>query len=429
MTSNLPNGFVDRARTAPDGSLYPGRFTLFDVQITGDKEGVFVTSTVSVSMISDACLNNLVWTDQSVQRGIRPEFSNIAERYLSLQAGFPDKAKYVYDQSRSEDIADKLLRGERLFLNPLIWNLRPGDFEAFLDLDEKRLHLYDGRIFLPDSHHRHQAIVHAANAYRQAPADYPKFSLEKQFTVELYFMSSEDEGEYFYEKNQLGKPADKSKALDLTTQDNFALVAKQAISMSPSLAGNVNRVTDRLTAKNRQVMTLSTMVGMVRSAAAGDIARSQVGSLATSFATFYELLSDARPELKLLTEEERIFVRKNSMVDQAVVLHGFAPIIRMFHDQRLAASSSDVDAQMQVAADWERRLSVLTDEVEDLRRRENEAAWKGDFFDRSNPVWREFGILQPTKSGGTAVSNTRQTRNTTAELLSNLLGLGTAGAQ
>ena len=81
-------------------------------------------------------------------------------------------------------------------------------------------------------------------------------------------MSQDDEGEYFYEKNQLGKTADKSKAYDLTTQDNIALAARRAIELCPHLTGNVNRVTDRLSARNRQVMTVSTFVAIIRAVAA-----------------------------------------------------------------------------------------------------------------------------------------------------------------
>jgi hypothetical protein len=420
---DLPEGFAKQSQVAPDGSPYQGRFTMYDVQVTNDQGSVFITSTVSIQMIIDACNSNMLWTDQSVQRGIKPEAGATVPRYLSLQSGFPDKTKYVFEQSRSEEIADKLLRGEKLFLNPLIWNLRPGDFKAYHDSAAKRLNIYEGRIYLPDSHHRHQGILHAARIYNEAPAEYPGFSLDRQLIVELYFMTPEDEGEYFYEKNQLGKTADKSKAFDLTTQDNLALAARKAIELSPSLIGNVNRVTDRLTAKNRQVMTLSTLVGIIRSAAGSEIANSQVDALAHSFASFYELLSDARPELKLLTEEERLSARKTLMIDQAVILHGFAPTIRRFHAGLVNARASGEEAERAYLDDWKARLGNLADADYQFVDADGTVVWEGDMFDRRNPLWRHIGILQPTKAGGMAVSNTRQTRVNAATHIEERLGV------
>jgi hypothetical protein len=148
--------------------------------------------------------------------------------------------------------------------------MRPGAFEAYSNETDRQIYIYQGKIYLPDSHHRHQAIVKAVSLWREAPRDYPKFSENLQFKVEMYFLTPEDEGNYFFDKNQRPKPTAKSKAFDLTTQDDLSLLAKRVIDKSKSLTENVNRVTDRLHNKNPQVLTLSTLREMMRTFSSDD---------------------------------------------------------------------------------------------------------------------------------------------------------------
>src|SRR5262249_22401909 len=229
-----------------------------------------VTFTVTAEELANAAESRLLWTDQDVQRGIQPGLQKPPPRELPLCDGYPDKDLYIFDAANADDITEKLLADEKLFLSPLIWNLRPNTFEAYSDSKSSSIFIYSGKIYLPDSHHRQQAILKAVGAYRDAPSSYPKFSPAKQFKIELYFLSKEDEGNYFYDKNQRPKPTAKSKAYDLTTLDDLSILAKKVIEKSSSLADNVNRVTDRLTAKNPQVITLSTLREMMRSFSPAD---------------------------------------------------------------------------------------------------------------------------------------------------------------
>ena len=192
----LPKGFEKMPKTNAGGSKYFGRFTCPEVQWTGVGEGAFCTFTITAGQLADAALSNIIWTDQSVQRGINPGSSSTTPRELSLDKGYPDN-RYIFDANNADDMVEKLLSNEKLFLNPLIWNLRPGSFNAYYDDDTKNVHIYSGKVFLPDSHHRHQAVVKATQTWREAKQDYPDFSEEMQFKVELYFLSREDEGNYF----------------------------------------------------------------------------------------------------------------------------------------------------------------------------------------------------------------------------------------
>jgi DndB-like DNA-sulfur modification-associated protein len=325
------SGFTSSPRKTAGGELYSGRFTCTDVQWTGEGDDLMATFTLTAEEVAAAAENQLVWTDQDVQRGIRPEVST-APRELAVGDGYPSTDTYIFNADNADDIAEKLLRGDKLFLSPLVWNLRPGTFAAYWNHGASALYLYEGKIFLPDSHHRQQAILKAVRAYREAPSEYPKFSLSRQFKVELYFLSKQDEGNYFFDKNQRPQPTSKSKAYDLTTLDDLSLLAKRVIERSSALKDNVNRVTDRLTSKNPQVMTLSTLREMGKSISVDEMLdEPEIDGLATVAATFYDLLASIRPELGHMTQLDRKKIRHDLVVDAAVMMHGYATLIRDFN--------------------------------------------------------------------------------------------------
>jgi hypothetical protein len=404
---NKLDGMLPEPPRTATGAVDPGRFTLFEVQSTAYGTEVVLTSVVTARQVAAAAENRILWTDQNVQRGVRPEVEPEPAAMLAVGDGYPDPTKYIFDSDNADDIVEKLLTGQRLFLNPLVWNLRPGSFQAYLDRETRQFHLHAGRVFLPDSHHRHQAIVRAVQLYQEASQDYGAFSLDRQFAVELYFMTAEDEAEYFYEKNQLGRRADRSRAYQLTSQDAFALIAKRFAELTPSLKGNVNRVTDRLVARNPQVVTLSTLRTMAETVIGADEAptSTEVERVATAMSRFYELLVAIRPELGVLSQEDRAAVRAELLVDQAVMMHGYAQLMRDFR--------TDIEANGEARVTWwERGLAGLA-----ASSQVTVGNWTGDFLSRANPTWREVGVLQETKTGRTAVSNTRQTREVCGRLL------------
>jgi hypothetical protein len=97
--------------------LYPGRFTCHDVQVTGEGEDRFATFTLTAEEVAGAAESQLVWTDQDVQRGIRPDVPQGPPRELSVGNGYPDPKLYIFDAAKANDIAEKLLRGDKLFLS------------------------------------------------------------------------------------------------------------------------------------------------------------------------------------------------------------------------------------------------------------------------------------------------------------------------
>ena len=177
---SLPQGFLSSPPKTAKGKAVSGRFTCHDVQFTGEADDLFGTFTITARELLDVSESNLLWTDQDVQRGIKPEATNVP-RQLSLAQGYPDQNSYIFIETNADEIAEKLLHGRKVYLSPLTWNLRPGNFEAFLNADNESLTIFSGKVFLPDSHHRHQGIIKAAKIFRDNPGDYPNFSLARQF--------------------------------------------------------------------------------------------------------------------------------------------------------------------------------------------------------------------------------------------------------
>lgn len=86
------------------------------------------------------------------------------------------------------------------------------------------------------------------------------------------------------------------------------------------------------------------------------------------------------------------------------MMHGYAHLMRDF-----LAEWNGEEGRLDT---WRNRLARLSADdpvtVDD---------WIGDIFSRSNPAWQRAGVLQETKTGRTAVSNTRQTREQCGRIL------------
>lgn len=403
-------GFLSAPKTNPQGETYRGRLALPGIQWTGTGEDRFATFTVTADQVADAAENRMLWTDQSVQRGINPASPAGTPRELAVSEGYPGP-EYIFDNSNADDMADKLLRGSRLFFSPLVWNLRPGTFKAFWSGPESSIFIYDGHIYLPDSHHRHQALLKAVRAYREHPKGYPKFKPARQFKVELYFLTREDEGEYFFDKNQRPKSTAMSKAYDLTTQDDLSLLAKRFIDRTPSLENGVNRVTDRLSKKAPYFVTLSTLREMMKTYAGTDeLEEAEFDGLVTVASEFFELLANVRPELHANMASQF----PDSLAAAGVMMHAYAALMRDFGTDVGHLGLAESKEQ------WRTRLACLSPATTFTA-----GGWDGDIFDKHNPLWATAAV---TKLAGDSVGiqNTGGARSRAARALRMILGLESA---
>src|SRR5437879_1602746 len=140
------DGILPDGRAAADGSLDPGVLTLPEIQWAANGSDVSGTCVLTVGQLEAASEPRVLRSDQNVQRGVRPELDPPPPALLPLADGYPDPTRYVFDSENADDMVEKLLAGSRVRLNPLVWNLRPGTFEAYYDPATRRLHLYRGHV-------------------------------------------------------------------------------------------------------------------------------------------------------------------------------------------------------------------------------------------------------------------------------------------
>jgi hypothetical protein len=136
---------------------------------------------------------------------------------------------------------------------------------------------------------------------------------------------------------------------------------------------------------------------------------SEVEGLSEIIASFYDMLAAHRYELGRVDTVERKEIRKNLLVDSAVMMHGYAGLIRSFMGDMSSMGSQRAKAY------WSQRLSRLTEIF-------SYGDWHGDLFEKSNPLWLVQGIVKPN-SAGTSLSqvNNGATRATTARILSAII--------
>jgi DNA-sulfur modification-associated len=186
------------------------------------------------------------------------------------------------------------------------------------------------------------------------------------------------------------------------------------IENSKNLEGNVNRVTDRLTGKNPQVVTLSTLREMMRSLAPHEqLDESELQGMARVAGEFYDLLVEVRPELGHQSANARKAIREALIVDSATMMHGYAALMKDFNDELGTLGTSKARSV------WRGKLEKLSNTA-----RYTFNGWNGDLFDKRNPLWRTVGVVKPGRDGvRLTVLNTGAARLECGRVLRQLLAV------
>jgi hypothetical protein len=194
------------------------------------------------------------------------------------------------------------------------------------------------------------------------------------------------------------------------------MLAKRVIDKSKALGGNVNRVTDRLTSKNPQVVTLSTLREMMKDLAVDDALDStEMDGLAQVAATFYDLLAEVRPELGLIDLARRKEVREKLVSDAAVMMHGYASLMALYNSAISRYGTRVARSQ------WKEMLERLGPSVQ-----YRIEGWRGDLFQKENPLWQKLGVTKPNpKTQKLTVVNTGGARSECGRVLRQLLAAQT----
>jgi hypothetical protein len=316
--------------------------------------------------------------------------------------------KRIIDDEKVEKWAEQLVTGEA-YLGQLSWNFRKDETSLEYDEAKRSLKIGAGAATIPDSGHRHMALLKAA----ESAARGSKFKLERKVSVRIYNVPASEENRIFYAMNQEGKKADPTRSKWLHRL-GATKIAGALAEQCPSLRDNVDTIRDRLSKKNPRLCAFNTLSGAFE-AYWGDCNPDEEDAFkaAVDFVVlFWNRLATVRPELAKLDIARRKRVRETLLVDSALAISAYVAIARKMQDRQIDLSllerlGKPVTATFKVADGTQRR------EV--------------DLFSRENPIWEQIGVLVPSqqKSGQNVFTlrNARQTRAAMLKTLEDVLGL------
>jgi hypothetical protein len=147
-------------------------------------------------------------------------------------------------------------------------------------------------------------------------------------------------------------------------------------------------------------------------AAVENLDASELAGMAAIGAQFYDMLAQVRPELGRLTVVDRKKTRETKIVDAAVMMHGYAALMKEYNNDLAEFGPS------KERLEWNRKLARLSQDVEYAYGRR----WSGDLFDKRNPLWLRVGIVKPGRDGvRLTVLNTGAARSECGKVLRELM--------
>lgn len=321
--------------------------------------------------------NGLLRIDDDLQRGVNST-----------------TGKQVFKKEKVDRWTEQLLKDEHVF-GQLTWNYRPEETDVVYQAESRTLKVGSGAATLPDSAHRHRAIVQAVDSVQRGSS----FDPAMKFSVRIWRVSSDVEAKIFYGMNQEGDKADATRSKFLMQRNVGQRVARDLVRRNPFLGEhNVETVTNSLAAKNPRLMAFNTLA-VACEQRFSEIPESEVDELLSFLDEFWSALVGARPELDVLPVHERQSVRKTLLSGTALAMHGYIGLAKHMREEQIPFSALDALAP---EADGE------------------------DFLRLDNPQWQTLGLVTPStsKTGKTNLGtrNAIQTRRVMAETLIERVG-------
>jgi hypothetical protein len=317
--------------------------------------------------------------------------------------------KRILDVEKVERWAEQLVKGEA-YLGQLSWNFRKDETSLEYSEETRSLKIGAGAATIPDSGHRHMAILKAAESASKGSS----FKLDRKVSVRIYNVPASEENRIFYAMNQEGKKADPTRSKWLH-RIGATKIAGALAEQCPSLRDNVDTIRDRLSKKNPRLCAFNTLSGAFETYWA-DCNPEEEASFKdhVNYAVeFWNKLATVRPELRKLDITRRKLVRETLLVDSALAIAAYVAIARRMREQGTDLSLLEKLAQPVSVA-------MKTEATEHESR-------QVDLFSRENPIWEQIGVLVPsTKRTGEKVftlRNARQTRDAMLKTLESVLDL------
>jgi hypothetical protein len=317
----------------------------------------------------------------------------------------------IMDVEKVERWAEQLVKGEA-YLGQLSWNFRKDETSLVYDETARSLKIGAGAATIPDSGHRHMALLKAADSVSRGSS----FNPDRRVSVRIYNVPASEENRIFYAMNQEGKKSDPTRSKWLHRL-GATKIAGALAEQCPSLKDNVDTIRDRLSKKNPRLCAFNTL-SVAFETYWGDCDPEEEEEFNASveyMVQFWNKLASVRPELAKLDITRRKRVRESLLVDSALAISAYVAIARKMRDQyidlsRLERLGEPINVTVKMTAGEEQR------EV--------------DLFSRENPAWEEIGILVPsTKKGGQKAFTLRNARQTREAMLKTLEKVLTLNAQ
>lgn len=302
----------------------------------------------------------------------------------------------------------------------LMWNLRAGEISWVYMRRSKELRIYEGVTTRPDTNHRHHAIIRVHRKYLAwvrdtSSTNWGAYNSSRAYGLVIYTDDFQNEAHRFYVYNFLGWRVSTSTAHYIESKTRSPQIhtklAREVMDSSGILDRNVEILANHLSRNSAKMVTFGTLVEALRGGFPG-LTEDAIDETKDYLLKFLEELHKVRPnEIGVLSVAQRQRVRDARVADQAVLWHGH---------MRLAARLRDAGA-----GDWTDVLAALGREVAVEGRTEDgqtPVIYKGDPFDRRNPMWTVKGVIAPGKKGPRVVNN-RQAREGAFEYLLELVGL------
>jgi DNA-sulfur modification-associated len=311
--------------------------------------------------------------------------------------------KPILSRKKIEQWAEGLIANEAIF-GQLTWNFRPEDVGTLkYDSDVRSLTISPGA-YIPDSRHRHEAIVMASQGVTKGNG----FDTKRRFSVRIYNVSAGDENRIFYAMNQEGQKADATRSKWLHPSDAGMTLAATIVRQSPHLQNNVDTVRNTLSKRNHRLVAFNTLSRAFERHWPGSIGpdgQSQQAEI-DYLLEFWRQLVYILPQLDRLDLSERQAVRETSLVDSALSIWAYVALAR--------------------------RMKIDNVPFSELKRLAEPDVVDGatvPFFSRENPRWERMGVLVPTVrpdgTRGISVRNARESRDAMAVAVAQKVGLAT----
>jgi len=309
--------------------------------------------------------------------------------FLEFDAG-PQGARRSLDRAKVQNWFNQLILGEAYF-GQLCWNLRKGETVLNYDEENRSLTFDASGVTIPDSYHRHKAILKAVENVKHGT----RFDQDRLFSLRIYNVSASEETKIFYAMNQEVRKADSTWS-KWSNPEGVTKIARAFVEGSRHLRGNVDTAQDRISQRSSKLCVFITLSRAFEehwfNRNPDNEASLQID--VNYLVGFWDKLVEVRRELGTLDIRNRQQVRDELLVDSALAISAYIAIAWRMYQQGI-------------------ELTVL----EKLGHEVNVNGKMINYFSRDNPLWKDIDVLVPWRSG-LKVGNSRTSRQNMLEAIS-----------